>query len=538
MRGDKIMRKSTNNKFKGKDDTKEYKSKNKGKNITKRSNSADNYSREDKGTTTNSPSWYNQYPEMLTAAGTYNFSTPVGMPINVGPTTGGKDEFISVPGIARINTTPFPGISKDVNSPLNVQAKRLYTYMRAKRSGSSSYDPADVMLYALAVDSAYNLYCAVKRILGTVGMASMNNRYYPSAICSACGGDYDNILKNRSNLTSYLQGFVQRLATLYIPANMTYFMRHSTLFSNVYVDKSSPKGQLYVFKLNGVYIYDEISTPGTAVLKWQNINGELTYDAIVALCEQVLSPLLASGDINQMSVDLFNTFGDSIYTVEGVDLGYTFTPVYDLEMLNQIQNATVIGDYIPEDIKANPDTGLIETSFVLGTSDGKSDAYKLRDMLLNVQGDFTNPEYVMTSTRLMVKRHRVDTPIPHMEIESCGSEVVTTIDFIQNDYEPGNPYIPVIDTLTLEGNELIFDRKDSTSVTMSTVLTKCAILSVCSTFDYHPLVNTYLGATDDDAYPTYIGTSLNFDYFTTLDSAEIQKLHNAALLSELFVPLA
>ena len=492
-----------------------------------------------KGVVTNSPTWYSQYPEMLTSAGTYNFSTPVGLPINVGPTLGGKDEFIAVPGIARLNTTPFPGISKDVNSPINIQAKRLYTYMRAKRSGSSSYDPADVMLYVLAVDSAYNLYCAVKRILGTIGMASMNNRYYPEMVCSACGGSYDNILKNRANLTTYLQGFVQRLATLYIPANMTYFMRHSTLFSNIYVDKSSPKGQLYVFNLNGVYIYDETSTPGTAILKWQRINGELTYDAIVTLCESVINPLLASGDINQMSVDMFNTFGDSLYTVEGVDMGYTFSPVYDLEMLNQIQNATIIGDWNPTNIKANPDTGLIETEFVLDSAVPMTAKLKLRDLLLNVQGNFTNPEYVMTSTRLMVKRSETESGTAKIVVDSCGSEVITTIDFLQNDYNPGDPYNPSMDRITLEGNEIIFARvPDTADVESSSLMTGCATLSVCSTFDYHPAVNSYFEASADNAYPTYIGTSFNFDYFTTLDGVELKKLHNAALLSEFYVPLA
>lgn len=198
---------------------------------------------------TNDPSWYMQYPILLDSAGTYKFNTPVGMPINIGE---GASK-LSVPGIMVLNTHVCPGIANDVDSPINVQARRLYTYMRASRSGSALYDPADVMTYLLAIDSAYCFYFAMKRLVGCVNRSDANNRYLPEHLVTALGFNYDEIQKNVANLTSYLQTYAARLSSFYVPSDMTFLMRHSTIFSNIYMDQASYKSQLYVYNPSGYY---------------------------------------------------------------------------------------------------------------------------------------------------------------------------------------------------------------------------------------------------------------------------------------------
>lgn len=510
----------------------------KAKNIPKRGGRSYNKDMDKKESTsckeefvTNDPSWYMQYPILLDSAGTYKFNTPVGMPINIG-----KDiPSLSVPGIMVLNTHVAPGIALDVDSPINVQARRLYTYMRASRSGSAAYDPSDVMTYLLAIDSAYCFYFAMKRMVGCVNRSDANNRYLPEHLVAALGFNYSEVQKNVANLTSYLQTYAARLSSFYVPSDMTFLMRHSTIFSNIYMDQASYKSQFYVYNPSGYYVYDELSTPNQpARLRYSRFaNLVNTVNDIYSMGESLIRPLVASGDINQISTDIYNAFNNrGLYTVADIPMYYMVAPVYDLEMLNQIQNAKIVGRVSKDEITQDVDAGILKFNPLVGKVSRTEQSIPITaSTILSVNREFTDPSHVMTSTRLCA--NMIVSTDNNIYISSCGSEFVedTIMYYTTWDATTGEPVLSDIVNdntahimITTDGK---FDFNDVIETTEN--------LGVMNTFDYHPLLTVWRMASVGGK-PYFVTLSFNYDYFTVLDDNELNKLHYAALLSEFFVP--
>lgn len=486
----------------------------------------------DKGLVTNDPSWYMQYPILLDSSGTYKFNLPVGMPINLG----GKYPSLSVPGIMVLATHVAPGIATDVDSPINVQARRLYTYMRATRSGSALYDPADVMTYLLAIDSAYCFYFAMKRMVGCVNRADAANRYVPEDLVAALGFDYSNIQKNVADLTSYLQTYAARLSSFYVPADMTFLARHSTIFSNIYMDKASYKSQFYVYDPSGFYKFVETATPNEPAelqyTRWTGVTGR-TVDDIYTMGESLIRPLVASGDVNQISTDIFNAFSNrGFYTVADIPMYYMVMPVYDVEMLNQIQNATLTGEVDTDKITQDVDRGILTFNpRVYGASTAEAAAPYLHDILLSVQYDYTDAPHVMTSTRLSLNVY-FNSSDSKMYIRSCGSEWIEYAYVYQHIWENGEV---TLDRLQIDRNVNVINMTSS-AIEYSDFTQFMPNWAVFSTFDFHPILYAWTLNDGAGSKPIFSAASFNYDYITVLDDNEIQKLHYAALLSEFFVP--
>ena len=502
-----------------------------GKRPSSERNSKDYYStgngvESSKDVVTNDPSWYMQYPSLLDSSANYKFNTPLGTNIDIG----GAYPLMSVPGIMKFDTHVCPGLAIDVDSPINIQSRKLYTYMRAQRSGSAQYDPSDVMAYLLAIDSAYCFYFAMKRLVGTVNRADVNNRYLPSALVAAQGFSYDELQKNVANLTTYLQTYVTRLSSFFIPADMTLLARHSTIFSNIYMDKASAKAQYYLYNPSGYYKYVEVAdTMQPASLKFTRFTKDTnTLEDIYSMGESLIRPLVNSGDINQISTDVYHAFKDrGLYTVADIPMYYMFEPVYDVEMLNQLQNARAIGTVDSDSIVQDVDKGiLVFNPTVYGPSDNVGAQLYTNDTLLSVEYGYTDTPHVMTSTRLCIALS-YNSSTKKLQIESVGSEFIEGIhvyDFIWNE---GNRELRHQE---LEKGVLVVN-KPIDDLDLQQLMNA---FSVTSTFDFHPMINMWLKV--DANHYKHLGLNYDFDYVTVLDKVELNKLHSAALLSEFFVP--
>ena len=489
-------------------------------------NSTGNGIESSKDIVTNDPSWYMQYPSLLDSSANYKFNTPLGTNIDIG----GAYPLMSVPGIMRFDTHVCPGLAIDVDSPINIQSRKLYTYMRAQRSGSAQYDPSDVMAYLLAIDSAYCFYFAMKRLVGTVNRADVNNRYLPSALVAAQGFNYDELQKNVANLTTYLQTYVTRLSSFFIPADMTLLARHSTIFSNIYMDKASAKAQYYLYNPSGYYKYVEVAdTMQAASLKFTRFTKTTnTLEDIYSMGESLIRPLVNSGDINQISTDVYHAFKDrGLYTVADIPMYYMFEPVYDIEMLNQLQNSRAIGTVDSDSIVQDVDKGiLVFNPTVYGPSDEVGAQLYTNDTLLSVEYGYTDTPHVMTSTRLCIALS-YNSSTKKLQIESVGSEFIEAIhvyDFIWNE---GSRELR---RQELEKGVLVVD-KPIDDLDLQQLMNA---FSVTSTFDFHPMINMWLKV--DANHYKHLGLNYDFDYVTVLDKVELNKLHSAALLSEFFVP--
>lgn len=507
-----------------------YSRKPKGKdNGKQKSNMNSTESNETKDFVTNDPTWYAQYPMLLDSSGTYKFNTPVGMPFKLG----GSFPSLSVPGIMVFNTHVCPGVATDVDSPINVQARRLYTYLRATRSGSALYDPSDVMTYLLAIDSAYNFYFAMKRLVGCVNRSDPNNRYLPEALVQAQGFNFSELQKNVANLTTYLQTYAARLSSFYAPASMTFMARHSSIFSNIYMDKASYKAQHYIYRPSGFYKFVEVADPGQPAklvyTRWTNrIN---TIEDIYNMGESLIRPLVASGDVNQISTDIFNAYGGNVYSVADIPMYYMVAPVYDTEMLNQLQNARPIGTVDSDEITQDVDRGiLVFNPRVYGASDATSAKAYTNSTLLSVEQPYTAVPYVMTSTRLSLNL-AYDGTIKKLRIVDCGSEFIEGLFVYANTWTNGEIATTEYE---IERGVFVFDQGTDNNVDFTSFTTNITNIAVLSTFDFRPMTSYWLKKSN--AAPTFGGVNFDYDYITVLDTEELHKLHYAALLSEFFVP--
>lgn len=456
---------------------------------------------------TNDPSWYAQYPMLLDSSGTYKFNTPVGMPIKLG--SGFPD--LSVPGIMVFDTHVCPGIAIDVDSPINVQARRLYTYLRATRSGSSLYDPSDVMTYLLAIDSAYNFYFAMKRLVGCVNRSDPNNRYLPEALVKAQGFSFTELQKNVANLTTYLQTYAARLSSFYAPASMTFMARHSSIFSNIYMDKASYKSQLYLYKPSGFYKFVEVSEPNKpAKLQYTRFKSKVnTLNDIYTMGESLIRPLVASGDVNQISTDIFNAYGGNVYSVADIPMYYMVAPIYDTEMLNQLQNARSIGTVDSDDIIQDVDKGiLVFNPRVYGPADASSALAYTNHTLISVEQPYTAVPYVMTSTRLSLNLEW-DTSTNKLHIVDCGSEFIEGMSIYANIWVDNS-----IETkeYEIERGIFTFDQETNNNVDFTSFAANMPNIAVLSTFDFRPMTSYWLKKAS--GVPMFIGVNFDYDYIT------------------------
>lgn len=132
----------------------------------------------------------------------------------------------SAPGIMAIDLVFGPGYSWDYWSPVNQAALNQMTFLRANNSRSDShYQASDLILYEMAMESAFILYQHVKRAYYTVKKWDSTNRYTPDALLFSMGFDYHDFKKNLAKLRSYMDQFMFMIGSLPLPANLEIFKR-------------------------------------------------------------------------------------------------------------------------------------------------------------------------------------------------------------------------------------------------------------------------------------------------------------------------
>lgn len=132
----------------------------------------------------NDPRWYAQNPQLLRDTASFPYSWPLGNKLNLGQHAPEINKG-SIPGIMGIYTAPTFGWADNPNSPINVAARNVYSYVRHANSGHANYDAPDLMLYLCAMDSIYSYLSYLKRVYGVVSTYSYTNRYYPKAVIQA-----------------------------------------------------------------------------------------------------------------------------------------------------------------------------------------------------------------------------------------------------------------------------------------------------------------------------------------------------------------
>lgn len=328
----------------------------------------------------NDPSWYTRVPNLVPIAANFPFGAAVGTRVNlVYPNTIDGDGNLtqaftsslqSAPGIMTIHYVPTIGsVEEQSTSAINMAAIQLFAYQRSRNSRSASYDAPDLMMYFLAMRSAYALYAKMVRIYGTMNLASPLSRYLPVALVKAQGVDYDDLMTNMAQFHYLVNQFAYKLGQLNMPAGMSVIDRNIWLNSNIFMDSSTPKSQIYLYDQSVFHRYSEANenTAATLIPKyWEDFAANktkgMTVSEMSTLVTDILQPLLESEDIGTISADILKAYGlENCISVSPIAENYMVMPTWSKEVLSQIENTWLAGStrILPDRTEIPNTTNLI-----------------------------------------------------------------------------------------------------------------------------------------------------------------------------------
>lgn len=480
----------------------------------------------------NDPSWYAASAELLRDSASLSYNNAIGVKMDLGikgylGNPSNCPGLQSSPGIMAFNVVAGPGISTDNSSAVNIAARNIYSYVRHQNSGHANYDSPDLMLYLLAMDEVYAFYNNLKRVYGVMSTYSVKNRYLPAALVEAMGFDYDDLLHHLPELRYYINVLANKINTLCVPATMTYMIRHSWLFSNVYMDSPDPKSQLYVFKQYGYRTYEEKQLP--AALQYHNIPTPVTLDQIKNIGDTMLSKVIESEDMNIMSGDILKAYGEgNLFKVVPIDESYRVEPVYNEEVLMQIENMTILPAGAEDlDVSYHVDTNTI----MYNPSFSSTSVGWATNKIINMHKSEVAPSDTMVATRLTIQptQEVIDGEEPGkctFRLTSMGSEMVLGAKMYFYDVDSSDNWI----LRSIGFSSVIYYEPDDYSPTdLSTV-------TMIEKFDWHPCIWLIfhrgqmgkLNFNDTDV----VGYSYDLENYTVVDHLTLTKMHDTAILSE------
>lgn len=302
-------------------------------------------------TGTNDKSWYSRNPELLKAGASFAYGYPLGSPAyldNAEYPDAGK---LIVSGITAIEVIPNLGISKDASSPLNQAIRKMYTYIRHANSGAKNYDPADLGLYIGAMDQIYTMFWYGVRAYGTARLYNAQNRYIPYTLLTAQGFQADDVMKNCAQLRYGLNRIATIVNNLVTPNDLPLLARHRWIFSGIFSDGTSPKSQIYMYRPAGYFTFG-LDEQSAGMLKYTSLNTEtqsMTVEDYLNYLDAMVKPILTNydEDFGIISGDIMKAYdANELYKLPAVPEEFAIAPEYSEEVLSQIQNITLLGNYV------------------------------------------------------------------------------------------------------------------------------------------------------------------------------------------------
>jgi hypothetical protein len=497
----------------------------------------------------NDISWYSRSPELLMDAASISWFAPTGQRTHImkGAATPGEDlstTMPTVPGIMTFSTAMIPGYSADNTSAVNVAARDIYSDVRSTNSGGKNYDPANLMMYFIALDSAYGIIAWLRRVHKELCVTSMYNRYLPEVNVRSEGFDYDDLVGHISDLRWFINAMQVKLGGLAIPASLPIFLRHMYLMSNLFADSPNQKSQIYKFVPDGYWFYDDTTVP--AKLVWTKFpDVPLTFDLIKTIVLNMINALCQSEDIGVMSGDVIRYYGEGVlFRMEPLLPEEVIVPIYNEEMLDQIQNMNIInadlfsydkkGDvvpfYITEDPSyTGPSSGALLCRPVFNYTLNRQLPYAWETArVFNIENADPNPAQTMILSRLALSAIPAFTAEEHPRlVNCCGTEIITHAKvWYLND---------VGGTLTPTQIEAYgtYAYASYDAVSLARLIMFNAFYRM---FDRHPAVYTLTGTADPD-WNVLGDSNIELSNYTLCDVSTLQKMHDAAVLSEFGVPV-
>lgn len=505
----------------------------------------------------NDPQWYFKDANVLRDVASFSYEARLGSnshydQLEAGVVDGGinyLDAVASIPGVMAIEIAMTPGIADTAQSPVNLAATNVYSFVRYKNSGAANYDAPDLMMYLLSMDSLYAMWNWMKRLYGISSTYSQTNLYYPRALMEANFVDFDDMLANLANFRAYLNIKAGELSAFCVPATMSYNIRHSWMFSNVYTDSNTNKAQSYIFVPSYFYKYEEnVNQKGGQLVPVPILlnmpTQKFKVSDLMSMFNSMIEAVQRSEDIGIMSGDILKAYGEGgLFTISTFEADYRVDPVYSQEVLSQIENAHIlcsenrVSNSLPTSaftITQDPDTNWIlfhPTGLPAGVISEVDQQY------LNFHWSDPTPENVIVATRL---KAGIFPTANGSKIDTCGSEIAvgawiyvygfSSDKTAKHDgLHPKTGQPSVLNKYVIPRHVLI--NSSGTPSDMQVVDIVLTTLMLLSSFDWHPQVSVWNGETK-----VWTGPFFDFDKYALINAKNVEALDIVALLSEFNVP--
>lgn len=507
--------------------------------------------------------WYANNPELLRSAASIPFSTTTGLPIPFGSFDQHTNQN-AVPGVCAIKWRP--SIGGAFNDAINQAANSTYSFVVHANSRNKSYDAPDLMLMILAGANLFSMLGHGIRAYGVMRTFDQRNAYLPEALITAMGFNYDDLKSNLSDMWFGLNELIARISQIWIPNTFPLIERWFWMNSNVYIDSSSVKGQFYIFRPSYYLVYHEegdyfaddhvASLNYTAWYSSTSKSEQLTWAEYLKAMNAMFKPLLNSQDRGMIFGDILKAYGaDKLYGMPAITSDYQIVPIYDREVLTQIENATAFKQ-APESITQDPTTNDIYEKYY--TPATQSVTYPdwssgvivpPATQILNFhQMEVPTPEQVMVATRLKCAgvaptangkglTGYIGTQAGGVLPATSGTEVCTEFIYYTHNYDVENgrtlsPYRTLnVYNAALDGWTPWFIWTSFDWAPWIYVIPNVAQpWSSVNT----PVNKEVVEALNAKLYPEYgIG---DYDMYTTINIEELKKMHQTAVYSEFGVP--
>lgn len=491
-----------------------------------------------KNAASNDPAWYAANAELMASAASLPYSVSTGLRT---PWT----EQEGVPGVFTLYWSPAFG--EDQTSILNQASNMVYSDIVHANSRNTRYNSPDLMLVILAGGDVFSALAHGIRAYGLMRQYNQVNSYLPEYLVRSMGFDFQDLKANLSTMWFDLNQLIAQSKQIWIPNRFPLITRRFWLNSNVYTDASTAKAQYYMYVQNQFYVYDETgsSTGGRLVAdaEWgmtsDTAGTQKTWAQYVALVQRMISALLESEDRGIMFGDILKAYGEgSLFNIADITADYSVAPVYDQEVLTQIENATAANVYM-NSISQDPNTNTLITNWSGAPNTGTAEAPQV------------GIEYLFPTTQVL-NMHTMSIPTPAANmvatrLKTAGMHVTATPDGRSVALRPvfsGSEVVYCFRITTRNWNPTtgVSAPKDYTFQSLVSG-DNTTLLSKWASFDWAPWLYvmsssnfTFSGPNVKNQAIIAQSTCGDEDFYTFIETEVLAKMHTTALYSELGVP--
>lgn len=507
--------------------------------------------------------WYNRIPALTSDATKLQYSWPTGRPINIG--SADNPWYWTAPGLMVEYLVPTYGFTSVNTDPINVMAQQMYAYLRKDQTSSAVFDRQDAAIYEFAVAEMFSYIEFLRRAYGIATRVSVDNAYIPNILLQAMGISATDVVNHLGDFRYGINVLIQKASQFAVPSEMTLFARRVFLYSGIYTEGSSIKDQMYMYSPAGFYKYSNDPDTKAGILKYteflnptNGVPSVKTVNDLLIYGTALVNALMDAGDVSFVSGAIVKTFGSNLITLNLLPEDYFVSPVFDITVLEQMKNATVIpyAGYNKPDLEQNVATNTLqfEPTFSVdmwtsGTTPAyqqvKSQAMRVLQFkkILQTTTAEVNPAVTMENSRLMIACV-LDDPMTTSEVnlycatELCVQAVIYSLSTKATPTSGAWLVRPIAHIMPqwIQDNNTYNTSSDSwSSVSVSTKL------EAMQSFDFTPpvwLLTTYTSSDEQtvttSGYKYYLHDA---DNFTVLDDHDLRRLHEAAMISMLTMSL-